>query len=129
MHWPDWVHHAERERTKVILTREHLPSTSLPLVRFAEWIFERLNDTRRNDAQRQLLVGAFRRSLENEHEMLCLTDHIQHICEELKKILESVVHAPLMIVITDTIIDLSRIYPHVFRGVFVVRPSRVRIDT
>jgi hypothetical protein len=52
--------------------------------------------------------------------MLCLTDHIQRISEQLKKILESVVHAPLMIAITDTIIDLSRIYPQIFQEIFVV---------
>jgi len=52
--------------------------------------------------------------------MLCLTDHIQRISEQLKKSLESVVHAPLMIVITDTIIDLSRIYPQIFQEIFVV---------
>jgi hypothetical protein len=52
--------------------------------------------------------------------MLCLADHIQRISDQLKKILESVVHAPLMVVITDTIIDLSRIYPQMFQEIFVV---------
>jgi hypothetical protein len=52
--------------------------------------------------------------------MLCLIDHIQSISEQLKKILESVIHTPLMIVITDTIIDLSRIYPKIFQDIFVV---------
>ncbi|CAF0977060.1 unnamed protein product [Rotaria sordida] len=87
--------------------------------KFAEWIFERLNDVRKNDIQKQLLISAFRDSMQNEHDILCLTDHIQHISEQLKKILESVVHAPLMIVITDTIIDLSRIYPQVFQEIFL----------
>ncbi|CAF1651107.1 unnamed protein product [Rotaria magnacalcarata] len=42
------------------------------------------------------------------------------ISEQLKKILELVVHAPLMIAaITDTIIDLSRIYPQIFQDMFV----------
>jgi hypothetical protein len=52
--------------------------------------------------------------------MLCLADHIQRISEQLKKNLESVVHAPLMIAITDTIIDLSRIYPQIFQEIFAV---------
>jgi hypothetical protein len=52
--------------------------------------------------------------------MLCLKDHVQRISEQLKKILESVVHAPLMIIVTDTIIDLSRIYPQIFQEIFVV---------
>ncbi|CAF4668423.1 unnamed protein product, partial [Rotaria sp. Silwood2] len=82
------------------------------------WIFDRLNAVRKSDIQKQLLVSAFRHSIQNEHEILCLSDHIQHISEQLKKILESVVHAPLMIVITDTIIDLSRIYPQVFQEIF-----------
>ena len=51
---------------------------------------------------------------------MCLVDHIQRISEQLKKILESVVNAPLMIAITDTIIDLSRIYPHAFHDIFFV---------
>ncbi|CAF1327016.1 unnamed protein product [Adineta steineri] len=87
--------------------------------KFAEWLFERLNEVRKNDIQKQFLISAFRTSIHNEHEMLCLTDHIQHISEQLKKILESVVHAPLMTVITDTIIDLSRIYPQIFQEIFV----------
>ncbi|CAF0981896.1 unnamed protein product [Adineta ricciae] len=86
---------------------------------FADWLFTCLNDIRRNDLQRQFLISAFRTSIQNEHETLCLTDHIQRISDQLKKILESVVYAPLMTVITDTIIDLSRIYPHVFQEIFV----------
>jgi hypothetical protein len=81
---------------------------------------EHLNEVRKNDLQKQLLIGAFHHSIQNEHEMLCLTDHVQRINEQLKKILESVVHAPLMIVITDTLIDLSRIYPQIFQDIFVV---------
>lgn len=88
--------------------------------RFSDWILERLNDVRKNDAQRQLLIGAFRHSIQNEQQMLCLGEHIGHISHVLKKTLESVVHAPLMITLTDTIIDLSRIYPHVFQEIFVV---------
>ncbi|CAM4845297.1 unnamed protein product [Rotaria magnacalcarata] len=88
--------------------------------KFAEWIFEYLNEVRKSDVQRQLLINAFRHSIQNEDEMLCLTNSIQQINEQLKKILESIVHAPLMIAaITDTIIDLSRIYPQIFQDIFV----------
>lgn len=52
--------------------------------------------------------------------MLCLNDHVQRICEQLKKSLESVSYAPLMIAITDTLIELSTIYPHIFQQFFVV---------
>ena len=54
--------------------------------RFAEWIFECLNQVRKNDFQKQLLVGAFRRSIQNEREILCLNEHIQNISEQLKLI-------------------------------------------
>ncbi|CAF3645050.1 unnamed protein product [Rotaria socialis] len=87
--------------------------------KFSEWIFERLNDVRKNDSQRQLLINAFRHSIQNEREMLCLANEIEQISDQLKKILESVVHAPLMIAITDTIIELSRIYPQIFQEIFV----------
>lgn len=40
--------------------------------------------------------------------------------EQLKKSLESVDSAALMTVITDVIIDLSRIYPQIFQAIFVV---------
>ncbi|CAM4761462.1 unnamed protein product [Rotaria magnacalcarata] len=70
--------------------------------KFTEWIFEcLLNEVRKSNVQTQLLVNAFRHSIQNEYEMLF-------------------VHAPLMIAaITDTIIDLSRIYPQIFQDMFV----------
>ncbi|CAF4636652.1 unnamed protein product [Rotaria sp. Silwood2] len=74
---------------------------------------------RKNDIQKQLLINAFHHTIQNEHEVLCLTDHIQHISEQFKKVLESIVHAPLMTTVTDTIIVLSRIYPQVFQEIFV----------
>ncbi|UJR15815.1 hypothetical protein I4U23_002744 [Adineta vaga] len=67
---------------------------------FAEWLFDRLNEVRKNDIQKQFLISAFRTSIHNEHETLCLTDHIQHITEQLKKF-------------------LNRIYPHIFQEIFV----------
>lgn len=88
--------------------------------RFADWIFERLYDVRKNDFQRDLLIDAFHRSLANEQNMLCLNDRIGTISEQLKKILESVVHVPLMMTLTNTILDLTRIYPHIFRNHFAV---------
>lgn len=121
MYWFNWLCYAKRRRTKVgrysIISNIDL---STCLHRFADWIFERVHEVRKNDVQKQLLVNAFRHSIRNESEMLCLTDRIQHISEQLKKILESVGYAPLMIAITDTIIDLSRIYPQIFQNIFVV---------
>ncbi|CAF2565800.1 unnamed protein product [Rotaria sp. Silwood2] len=38
--------------------------------KFAQWIFDRLNAVRKNDIQKQLLVSAFRHSIQNEHEIL-----------------------------------------------------------
>ncbi|CAF1498219.1 unnamed protein product [Rotaria sordida] len=35
----------------------------------------------KNDFQKQLLIDAFRHSILNEHEILCLTSHIQRYCE------------------------------------------------
>ncbi|CAF1531499.1 unnamed protein product [Rotaria magnacalcarata] len=65
--------------------------------KFTEWIFEcLLNEVRKSNVQTQLLIS-----------------------EQLKKILELVVHAPLMIALMDTIIDLSRIYPQIFQDMFV----------
>lgn len=87
--------------------------------KFADWIFDRLNDVRRNDVQRELLIKAFRRSIANENEVFALENQIVSISEQLKKILESVVYAPLMIVLTNTILDLSQIYPQVFHNLFV----------
>jgi hypothetical protein len=98
------------------LSHVHITRTS----RFADWTFERLNDVRKNDVQRQLLIGAFRHSIRNEHETLCLADSIRTLSDLLKTTLESVAHAPLMIALTDTILDLVRIYPHVFQELFVV---------
>ncbi|CAF1949773.1 unnamed protein product, partial [Rotaria magnacalcarata] len=49
---------------------------------FAEWIFECLNEVRKSDVQRQLLINPIRHSIQNEHEMLCLTNHIQQISEQ-----------------------------------------------
>ena len=89
--------------------------------KFAEWIFERLNDVRRNDVQRELLIRALRRSIGNEHQMFCLERQMTTISEQLKKILESVVHAPLMMALTNTILDLAQIYPQVFQHLFLVR--------
>lgn len=88
--------------------------------RFADWIFERINEVRRNDLQRQHLFNAFRQSIQNEHKTLSLADQIPRLSEQLKKSLESVDSAALMTVITDIIIDLSRIYPQIFQAIFVV---------
>lgn len=90
------------------------------MLRFADWIFDRLNDVRKNDLQKQYLISAFRRSIENERACLCLKDQIKRLSEQLKKILESVVYAPLMMVLTDTILDLAKIYHHVFYEIFSV---------
>lgn len=91
--------------------------------RFADWIFERINEVRRNDLQRQYLFSAFRQSIQNEQKTFSLADQIPRLSEQLKKSLESVDSATLMTVITDTIIDLSRIYPQIFQAIFVVSIS------
>ncbi|CAF1174376.1 unnamed protein product [Didymodactylos carnosus] len=87
--------------------------------KFADWIFERLNEVKKNDTFRQYLVGSLHISIGNEEQIHCLSKDIQKISGMLKKILESVSSAPLMIIITETIIDLAKIYPLTFQTIFV----------